>query len=557
MRQYFDLSLMALAALWLLLHGGLAHAQSPSPWFEVESLNDGLGPAPDWIDRSTPRATMELLMRAGQRSDTPADAPGQLGHLLNLNDLEPEVQRAAGDRLARDLGTVIARRVIVDWSQIIDRPDGLDALETSNAATAGMPRRSLLLWEIDLDGVPSAIRLERVKPEGADPVWVISARTVRNIAPLYAAYGPTGFEKWLPDALREPAFWRLMWWEVLGVPLLIFLAGLSGWAMSRALRRIGRLASHRVTSAIFRSARIPLLIATVALVLSVGMQTIFVFSGRLNSVLSPLVAAGFVTAALMLIVNVIEVILDEITGFEQMDLTRQQFDETRTRATRIAAVRRLLVIVVFLFGFGIVLSSANLFRTYGFSLLASAGVLTLILGFAARTILANILSSLQIALNQSARIGDRVVYKGALCHVERINFTYVQLHSWDGTRLVVPVNEFTSTTFENWTLKEPEMLRVLKFKLAPSVDIDRLRTCLGEVLDELDPEELDDRDKASVSVTGQDAFGIDVWFMVPCRDPNTSWDVACTARERLVARLARIEEEGATVFPEVPSADAA
>ncbi|WHZ33295.1 mechanosensitive ion channel family protein [Sagittula sp. MA-2] len=496
-------------------------------------------------------------MRAGQRSDTPADAPGQLGHLLNLNDLEPEVQRSAGDRLARDLGTVIARRVIVDWSQIIDRPDGLDALETSNAATAGMPRRSLLLWEIDLDGVPSAIRLERVKPEGADPVWVISARTVRNIAPLYAAYGPTGFEKWLPDALREPAFWRLMWWEVLGVPLLIFLAGLSGWAMSRALRRIGRLASHRVTSAIFRSARIPLLIATVALVLSVGMQTIFVFSGRLNSVLSPLVAAGFVTAALMLIVNVIEVILDEITGFEQMDLTRQQFDETRTRATRIAAVRRLLVIVVFLFGFGIVLSSANLFRTYGFSLLASAGVLTLILGFAARTILANILSSLQIALNQSARIGDRVVYKGALCHVERINFTYVQLHSWDGTRLVVPVNEFTSTTFENWTLKEPEMLRVLKFKLAPSVDIDRLRTCLGEVLDELDPEELDDRDKASVSVTGQDAFGIDVWFMVPCRDPNTSWDVACTARERLVARLARIEEEGTTVFPEVPSADAA
>ncbi|CAN0270945.1 unnamed protein product, partial [Chrysoparadoxa australica] len=209
-----------------------------------------------------------------------------------------------------------------------------------------------------------------------------------------------------------------------------------------------------------------------------------------------------------------------------------------------------LAIILFLFGFGIVLASANLFRTYGFSLLASAGALTLILGYAARTILTNILASLQIALNQSARIGDRVVYRDALCHVERINFTYVQLRDWDGTRLVVPVSEFASTTFENWTLKEPEMLRVLKFKLAPEVDIDRLRACFEEVLDTLDQADLDDLDKSAVRVTGQDAYGIDVWFMVPCRDPNSSWDTACLAREALIAHLARIEKEDrVAIFP--------
>ncbi len=37
--------------------------------------------------------------------------------------------------------------------------------------------------------------------------------------------------------------------------------------------------------------------------------------------------------------------------------------------------------------------------------------MTIVLGFAARNVLGNIMASLQIALNQSARVGDRVVYK--------------------------------------------------------------------------------------------------------------------------------------------------
>ncbi|WP_417208635.1 mechanosensitive ion channel family protein [Antarctobacter sp.] len=539
---------LLLATLWLLLLVPLAQAQSVTPWFEVETLNPGLGPTPNWLDRSTPRATMESLLRSA-----PTDPEGlSRAHLLDLSDLAPEDQAANGARLARELLTVIERRAVLDWGQILDRPDALDARQTSSSATAGMKRRSLLVWEIELDGIPAAIRLDRIKPAEGNPVWVVSRQTVQKIPALYAAYGPSQYEELLPEGLRRHAFWRLMWWEVLGLPLLVLLAGLAGQGTAVALRGIGRHATRRITRAAFRAARLPMVLAAVALVLAFGTQTVFVFSGRLNSVLTPLIAAGFVTAALMLIVNVIEVILDQITGFDELDLTRQQFDEARTRATRIAAVRRILVIIVFLFGFGIVLASANLFRTYGFSLLASAGALTLILGFAARTILTNILASLQIALNQSARIGDRVVYKGALCHVERINFTYVQLADWDGTRLVVPVSEFAATTFENWALKEPEMLRVLKFKLAPEVDIDRLRRCFEAVLDDLDQSDLDDRDKSSVRVTGQDAFGIDVWFMVPCRDPNSSWDTACLAREALIARLTRMQaDEGVTIFPDI------
>ena len=65
-------------------------------------------------------------------------------------------------------------------------------------------------------------------------------------------------------------------------------------------------------------------------------------------------------------------------------------------------------------------------------------------------------------------------------------------------------------------------------------------------------------DDSSVSVADQDIFGILVWFSIPCRDPNTSWEVACAVRERLLAEAARIEREtGNPVFPSPVAAGAA
>ena len=129
-----------------------------------------------------------------------------------------------------------------------------------------------------------------------------------------------------------------------------------------------------------------------------------------------------VTALLLFIVGSVEALLNGLVApGEDVDLTAAEPGEARILATRLNAARRVLVVVVFLIGTGVVLSSADLAANLGLSLLTSAGALTIVLGFAARNVLGNIMASLQIALNQSARVGDRVVYKGELCHVERIN----------------------------------------------------------------------------------------------------------------------------------------
>ncbi|CUH40048.1 Potassium efflux system KefA precursor [Jannaschia seosinensis] len=549
---------MFLAILLSFLAFAMPAAAQEEGFFEIERLNAGLGSPPDIVDRRSPRATIETLLRAAEVGEWDAAA-----HLLDLRGLSPEAQRERGAILAAQLYTVLERRVVFDWSQLLSRPDALQVTGGDQAAQAGEPRRSILLRDLELEPVPAEIRLDRLKPLNADPVWVFPRSTVEDIPALYERHGPTAFEAALPQALRNKAFWDLMWWELIGLPLMILTAFAVGFTVNRLVKRIGRAFPGRIAGAVIQAVASPLVIVSVTVLLWLSTRYIFIFSGRIDLFLSPIIVTGYVTALLLLIVNVVEVLLDElISPGEDIDLTRRERDESRTLATKLNAGKRILVVVVFLIGVGFVMASADIFRSLGLSLLASAGVLTLIAGFAARSLLGNVIASLQIALNQSARVGDRVVYKDVLAHVERINMTFVQLRGWDGTRLIVPVEEFISETFSNWSITDPAMTRILKFKLDPRADVERLREIFTEVLDRLDDtdlgEELGDRSSAKVSVAGQDVFGIDVWFFVPCRDPNTSWEVACVVREDMIRRAGEIEDAPEhPIFPQAVAAEAA
>lgn len=409
-----------------------------------------------------------------------------------------------------------------------------------------------------MQGHPASIRLDRVQALDGEPVWVMSRRTVGDIPALYAAYGPTPLERLLPAPLKQQAGLGFMWWEVIGLPVLLGLALTCAILVWRTLGRVRDRAESPLVQRAVSASRGPAATAEAKGVALFSGVNLLVFSGQISTILTPFAWLGLLASGLWLVVNVADVVLDSLTLFDETDLTQRQQMHMRSMATRVAAARRAFTVAIVLIGGGVFLSQTNLFQNLGLTLLGTAGALTLVLGFAARRVLGNIMASLQIALNQSARIGDRIVYKDYLCHVERINFTYVQLKDWDGTRLVVPVEEFVSTPFENWTMKDPEMLRIIKINCAHDADVDRLRAGFDEIVARLDPEELGDLSKVNVRVAGQDVFGKEVWFALPCSDPNTSWDVACLAREEILALGARIErDEAGDVFPTAAPAEAA
>ena len=537
--------------LVLALLAALPAAAQPDPFYEVDALNEGLGGTPVDVDRETPRATMEELFALEDEGRWDAAA-----HLLDLGEIAPEDQAEQGPILARHLYTIIDRKVLLRWADLSDRPDAIDENATSRSALAGQPRRSLLLGNLALDGRTVSVRLNRLKPADGDPVWVFSRQTVENIPRLHDLYGPSRFERMLPDVLKRDAGLGLAWWEVLGLPVMLLLAAVAGAATYRGVRQGERTTDGTWIEIVLRSLKWPATIAVVTTVLFFAGRELFVFSAPLDAVIGPIVVAGYVIAIILFVMTVLDGILDQMVMFDADDISDPTEGASRSRATALSAIRRIVLVILALLGAAWVLSSAGIFQTFGFTLLASAGALTIVIGFAARRVLGNIISSLQIALNRSARIGDQIMWDGEWCTVERIHFTYVQLKIWTGNRIVVPVSEFVHEGFTSFTLAEPEAVRVIPLRLAPGADIDALRARFLDLVAKED--RIEDKDSAKVLITEQDALGVTFRAQFLGPNPSEGWEIECALREALIKEGARIgRATGEPQFPEGAAMDAA
>lgn len=173
-------------------------AQDTDVFSEVDTLNPGLGAPPDDLFRDTPQSAVEAFLDAAKAGDL-----DRAVHLLDVSEIAEAEQPDQAAQLARQLDSVIDRRAVISWIQLLERSDSMNAAASTNSAVAGQGRRSLLLAVLDVDDREAAIRLDRVKPDGAPAVWVFSKQTLRKVPALYDRYGPSELEAKLPDVLKQ------------------------------------------------------------------------------------------------------------------------------------------------------------------------------------------------------------------------------------------------------------------------------------------------------------------------------------------------------------------
>lgn len=94
-----------------LLCTGAPAQEVPKAWYPADTLDEGLGPRPDDLDLSTPRAAMRAFIEHGRSERFEAAA-----HVINLSDIDSDKQKDKALKIARQLYQVIDRRVWVDWS---------------------------------------------------------------------------------------------------------------------------------------------------------------------------------------------------------------------------------------------------------------------------------------------------------------------------------------------------------------------------------------------------------------------------------------------------------
>ncbi len=169
-------------------------------------------------------------------------------------------------------------------------------------------------------------------------------------------------------------------------------------------------------------------------------------------------------------------------GFSRYETLAGDQGRLQRVRTQVGMLRRVVSAVIAVVTVAVMLLTFAAMRAIGASLLASAGLITVVAGIAAQSALGNFFAGLQIAFGDTVRIGDTVVVEGQQGTVEEITLAYLVVRLWDYRRLILPVSYFVSRPFENWTRKHPGLLAWVVLHLDHTTPVDQLRTALHDHL---------------------------------------------------------------------------
>lgn len=199
--------------------------------------------------------------------------------------------------------------------------------------------------------------------------------------------------------------------------------------------------------------------------------------------------------------------------------------------TQISVIRRIGIAGFAVVAMGAMLLTFPAFRAAGASVLASAGIVGVIAGLAAQSLLSNVFAGMQIVFSEALHLDDVVVVEKQWGRIEEITLTYVVVKIWDDRRLVLPTSYFLTTPFENWTRTEAAVIGAVELELDWSVPVEALRSELELALKE--NERWDGR-TCTLQVTDATGSYVKIRALVSAHDAPTLWDLRCDTRERLV-----------------------
>jgi len=231
-----------------------------------------------------------------------------------------------------------------------------------------------------------------------------------------------------------------------------------------------------------------------------------------------------------LLIRIIKVFEDLI--YHRNDVTVADNLRARKIHTQIKFLSQFLIALVTMLALAAMLLSFDNLRKVGTGLLASVGVGSIIIGFAAQSTLSNLLAGFQIAFTQPIRIDDVVVVEGEWGRIEDITLTYVVVKIWDERRLVLPISYFITKPFQNWTRVDSDLLGSVFLYLDYSVPMDKLRQKFEELLR---GSKLWDKKVMALQVTDCKERVIEVRALMSARNSAEAFDLRCIIREKLLA----------------------
>ena len=393
------------------------------------------------------------------------------------------------------LGAVV-RRLARPSAQAVPPGGTAERAAIAEGLRSAVRPLAVLIWALAVHGVAAAVIRDVGGPwagwaaSAAD--WLRGLGVIASVVWLLSRIGHV-IELHLTRAAARTAGT----WDDLLLPLV-----------GRAVRRLMPL--------------IALILAAPALAVSPGLHVVF------SNGISLLVIGG-----------VAFVLVELLDAAETAVLRQYRLDvadnlEARRIHTQVVVLKKVALAVIGVFTLASALMVFEPVRQLGTSILASAGIAGIIVGFAAQRSIATLLAGLQIAITQPIRLDDVVIVEGEWGQVEDITLTYVMVRIWDLRRLVVPITYFIEQPFQNWTHRSSDILGSVFLHVDYTVPVEAVREELGRILRESAHWD----GKVNVlQVTEARERTLELRALASAASASRAWDLRCEVREKLVAFL--------------------
>jgi small-conductance mechanosensitive channel len=215
----------------------------------------------------------------------------------------------------------------------------------------------------------------------------------------------------------------------------------------------------------------------------------------------------------------------------KLDINASDNLNARKRLTQLKVMIGLSNSIIIFIAVAIGLLTFEKARAIGMSLLTSAGIFGIVVGFAAQKSLGLILAGIQIAFTQPIRLDDVVIVEDEWGRIEEITLTYVVVKLWDERRLILPVTWFLEKPFQNWTRSTSEITGSIFLYVDYNFPVNSLREILPGMLK---GNKNWDRRTWNVQVTKTTEKYKELRVLVSSSDASANWDLRTDIREKLI-----------------------
>ena len=168
------------------------------------------------------------------------------------------------------------------------------------------------------------------------------------------------------------------------------------------------------------------------------------------------------------------------------------------------------------------------------------------LGFAAQSTLANLVSGVGLAVYRPFRIGDKVTIEGEYGTIEDMTFRHTIVCTWENKRLVIPNKNIDNMTLMNHSLIDPRIVCRIEFGVSYDTDLDLARRLILEEAGRC-PHRLPDGGEPRVRVISHGDFSIGLRAIIWAADMDSALDLKWWMMEQVKKRF---DAEGVEIpFP--------